>query len=161
MRFHRTIGVVGGIAALTLTAAPAAAQAETQTEHYTADFSQSFVGPCDGNPGLITVQGQGVFHWTDTGQTFQLSDHLRGSFSIDPDDPGLETVSGHFVLHHLENVNYDQLKDWRVTDSVRSVGSTEDGRNLPVQTTLTVFYSADGGAEVKVDSVRCGGEIVP
>jgi hypothetical protein len=157
MTLHRTIGALSGAAALVLAAAPAVAQAETQTDHYTADFSDSFVGPCDGSTGVITVQGQGVIHLTDTGKTFQLHDHLRGSFSFDPDDPGLETLSGHFVLQHRENVNYGHLKDWRVTDTIRSVGSTADGKSMPVHTTLTVLFSADGGVEVKVDTVKCGG----
>jgi hypothetical protein len=53
-----------------------------------------------------------------------------------------------------------QLKDWRVTDTIRSVGSTEDGKNVPVHTTLTVLFSADGGVEVKVDSIKCGRETI-
>jgi hypothetical protein len=160
MKLHRTVAALGGTAALLLAAAPAIAHADTQTEHYTADFSDSFVGPCDGSTGVITVQGQGIVHWTDTGKTFQLHDSLRGSFIFDPADPGLDTVSGHFVFQHRENVNYGQLKDWRVTDTIRSVGSTEDGKNLPLHTTLTVLFSATGGVEVKVDRIKCGGETI-
>jgi hypothetical protein len=160
MRLRRTMAAVGGACALLLAGAPAGAQPETRTEHYTADFSQAFIGPCDGSTGTLTVQGEGIFQLVDTGRTFQLHDILHGSFSFDPDDPALETLSGHFVSQHRESVNYGQLKDFRVTDMIRSVGSTPGGRNLPVHTTLTVHFSADGDVEVKVDSIRCGGELI-
>lgn len=159
MRLRRTIGALAGVA-LMPGVAQAAAQADTQTEHNTVGFSETFVGPCGGSIGVITVEGQEVLHLTDTGKTFQLHSNLHGSFNVDFDDPAVADLSGHFVSHHYENVNYDQLKDWRVTDSTRAVAFADDGTIIPTQITTTVLYSADGSVEVKIDSVRCGGQIV-
>jgi hypothetical protein len=161
MRFHRVIAALGGAAALMLTAAPAGAQAEHITEHYSVEFTAPSANPC--NPsitGVLTVQGDGVFTFTDTGQTFELNDNLQGRFSFDPDDPAVPTSSGHFVVQHRENVNYDQLKDLRVTDTQHTVVHLADGTSFPIQIRTTVLFSADGGVEVKVDSVSCGGQAV-
>jgi hypothetical protein len=160
MGVHRTIGVATGVAALLFAAAPAAAApADGFTEHNIVQFTDdAFVGPCDGSLGTLTVDGQEVLHVTDTGRTFRLSSTLRGMFSVDFDDPAVADVAGHFVSHHRETVNYAQLKDARVTDSIRSVAVSTDGTSLPVQTTFTVLFGADGSVEVKVDSTRCGGE---
>jgi hypothetical protein len=159
MKINRIIGTLGGAAALLLTAAPAhaSAPAENETQHNTVEFTEPFVGPCDGSLGVITVQGQEVFHLTDSGNTFQLRSIVNGTFSIDFDDPGLANLSGHFVGQHRVNFNYAQLNDLRVTDTLRSVAFGDDGTVLPVQVTTTLLFAADGGVEVKVDSVRCGG----
>ena len=61
---------------------------------------------------------------------------------------------------HRENVNYAQMKDFRLTDSIRSVAVSTDGTSMPVHTTFTVLFGADGSVNVKVDSTRCGGELV-
>jgi hypothetical protein len=159
MRVHRIIAALGGAAALLLTAAPAGAQAEHIKEHY----SVAFTDPAGSNPcnpsitGALTVQGDGVFTLTDTGQTFQLKDNLQGRFSFDPDDPALPTSSGHFVVQHRENVNYDQLKDWRVTDTQHTVVHLADGTSFPIQIRTTLLFHPDGSFEVKVDSLGCGG----
>jgi hypothetical protein len=161
MRFHRVIAAFGGAAALLLTAAPAGARAVHITDHYTVGFSEPSVTPCEPPlAGVLTVEGEGVFTLTDTGRTFELSDNLHGSFSFDPDDPAVPTSSGHFVVQHRENVNYAQLQDWRVTDTQHTIVHVADGTNFPIQIRTTVLFSADGGVEVKVDSVRCGGQAV-
>jgi len=163
MRIHRTIAALGGAAALMLTAAPAGAQADQVTQH----FSFAFTDPAGGNPcnpsgpgGVLTVQGDGVFHLTDTGQTFQLLNNAEGLFTFEPNDPGELSSSGHFVVLHRENVNYGQLKDFRITDTTLLVALLEDGTSVPIEITTTLLISADGTVEVKVDSVRCGGQIV-
>ena len=161
MRIHRVIAALGGAAALLLAAAPAGAQAEPITEHYTVEFTVPSANPC--NPsitGVITVQGDGVFTLTDTGQTFHLNDNLQGRFSFDPDDPAVPTSSGHFVVQHRENVNYDQLKDLRVTDTQHTVVHLADGNSFPIQIRTTLLFHPDGSFEVKVDSLGCGGQSV-
>jgi hypothetical protein len=159
MGFHRVIAALGGAAALLLTAAPAGAQPEHITEHYSVGFSEPSLTPCEPPlSGVLTVEGDGVFTLTDTGRTFQLSDNLHGWFSFDPDDPALPTSSGHFVVQHRENVNYAQLQDWRVTDTQHTIVHVADGTNFPIQIRTTVLFGADGSVEVKVDSVRCGGQ---
>lgn len=159
MKINRIIAALGAIAALMLTAAPAhaSAPAENETQHNTVEFTESFVGPCDGSLGVITVQGQEIFHLTNSGNTFQLRSIVHGTFSIDFDDPGLANLSGHFVGQHRVNA---QLNDLRVTDTLRSVAFGDDGTVLPVRATTTVLYSPDGGVEVTVDTVRCGGQLV-
>jgi hypothetical protein len=159
MRFHRVIATLGGAAALLLTASPAGAQAAHITQHYSVGFTEPSVTPCEPPLlGVLTVNGDGVFTLTDTGQTFVLSDNLQGEFSFDPDDPAAPTSSGHFVVQHRENVNYAQLHDLRVTDTQHTTVHLADGTNLPIQIRTTVVFSADGGVEVKVDSATCGGQ---
>ena len=159
MRLHRVVAVLGGAAALLLAAAPADAQAEHITDHYSVGFSEPSLTPCDPPlAGVLTVQGEGVFTLTDTGRTFMISDNLQGVFMFDPDDPAAPTSSGHFVVQHRENVNYAQLQDWRVTDTQHTIVHVADGTNFPIQIRTTVLFSADGGVEVKVDSVSCGGQ---
>jgi hypothetical protein len=153
--------IVGGATLLLVASPPAlAAAADTFTEHNVVQFTNpGFVGPCDGSVGTLTVDGEEVLHVTDSGGSFRLSSTLRGTFSVDFADPAVADVVGHFVSHHRENVNYDRLKDFRVTDSVRSVAVSTDGTSLPVHTTFTVLVGADGSVEVKVDSTRCGGDL--
>lgn len=156
MKVNRMIGALAGTAALMLTAAPAqaSAPAENETQHNTVEFTESFVGPCDGSVGVIMVQGQEVFHLTNSGNTFQLHSIVNASFSIDFDDPGLTNLSGRFVGQHRVNFNDAQLNDRRVTDTTRSVAFGDDGTVLPVQVTAPgtpVRRSASVGAAVGVE----------
>jgi hypothetical protein len=158
MKLNRIIAALGGGAALLLTAAPAGAQAVHITDHYSVGFTELAVSPCEPPlVGVLTIEGDGVFTLTDTGRTFELSDNLHGVFSFDPDDPAVPTSSGHFVAQHRENLNYAQLHDLRVTDAEHFIVHVADGTNFPIQIRTTVLFSADGGVEVKVDSVGCGG----
>ena len=161
MRVHRLFGAATVVAGTVLAAAPAAAApAESFTEHNIVQFTDpGFINPCDGSTATLTVDGEEVFHLTDSGRTFRLSSTLRGTFSLDLADPASD-VSGHFVSLHQETVNYSQLKDYRVTDRIRSVSLSTEGSRLAVQTTLTLLFGADGSVEVKVDSARCGGQAV-
>lgn len=160
MRVHRTIGIATAVASSLVAAAPAvAAPADSFTEHNIVQFTDpAFVGPCNGSIGILTVDGEEVLHVTETGQTFRLSSTVRGVFSVDFQDPAVADVSGRFVSHHQENVNFGQLKDFRVTDNIHSVAVSADGTSLPVHTRFTVLFGADGSVEVKIDSTRCGGE---
>jgi hypothetical protein len=161
MKFHRVIAALGGAAALLLTAAPAGAQAEQETQHFSFEFTEPSVNPCVPSiTGVLSVQGDGVFHLTDTGTTFQLLNNAQGFFTFEPDDPAALSASGHFVVLHRENVNFGQLKDLRITDTTQSVAHVEDGTSVPIRVTTTLLISADGSVEVKVDSVRCGGSLV-
>jgi hypothetical protein len=161
MRFHRVIAALGGAAALLLTAAPAGAQAEQETQHFSFEFTEPSVNVCVPSiTGVLSVQGDGVFHLTDTGTTFQLLNNAQGLFTFEPDDPAELSSTGHFVVLHRENVNYGQLKDLRITDVTLLVARLEDGTNVPIQITTTLLISADGSVEVKVDSVSCGGQSV-
>ena len=108
----------------------------------------------------MTIDGVQVLHITETGRTFRFSSNLSGTFSVDFDDPAVADVTGHFVSQHRETVNFGELKDYRVTDLVRSVAFSADGTSQPVQTTFTVLFGADGSVEVKVDRARCGGQPV-
>ena len=159
MRFHRVIAVLGGAAALLVSASPAGAQAVHIKDHYSLGFSEPSATPCEPPlPGVLTVQGEGVLSATDNGNTFALTDNLHGNFSFVPDDPAVPSSSGHFVVQHRENVNYAQLKDLRVTDTQHTSVHLADGTNLPIQIRTTILFSADGNVEVKVDSVSCGGQ---
>jgi len=159
MGFHRVIAVLGGAAVLLLAGAPAGAQAEHVTEHYTVGFSEPSVTPCDPPlDGVLTVAGEGVVTLTDTGRTFQLKDNLHGRFTFVPTASGAPSSSGHFVVQHRENVNYAQLTEYRVTDTQHTIVHVADGTNFPIQIRTTLLFSADGGFEAKVDSVRCGGQ---
>jgi len=162
MRVHQAIGIATAVGALLFAAAPAvAAPADSFTEHNIVQFTDpGFVGPCDGSVGTLTVDGQEVVRVTDTGQTFRFSSMLRGTFIADFHDPAVADVAGQFVSEHRENVNYAQLKDFRVIDSIHSVAVSADGTSLPVHTTFTVLFGADGSVEVKIDSTRCGGELI-
>jgi hypothetical protein len=161
MRIHRTIAALGGAVALMLTAAPAGAQADQVTQHFSFEFSEPSVNVCIPSiTGVLSVRGDGVFHLTDTGQTFQLLNNAEGLFTFEPDDPGELSSSGHFVVLHRENVNFGQLQDLRITDTTLLVALLEDGTRVPIQITTTLLISADGSVEVKVDSVRCGGQLV-
>jgi hypothetical protein len=160
MRFHRTIAALGGAAALLVTAAPAGAQATQETEHYSFELSLPSLSPCDDPPytGVLTVEGDGVFTFTDTGTNLQLTDNAQGRFTVDPDDPGVPSSSGHFVIQHRERLNYDQLKDLRVTDTQHTIVHEVDGTNFPIQVMTTVLFSAEGEVDVKVDSIKCGSQ---
>jgi hypothetical protein len=160
MRFHRTIAALGGVAALLVTAAPAGAEATHVTEHYSFELSLPFAAPCDdpSYTGVLTVEGDGVLTFTDTGTSFQFTDNAHGQFTVDPDDPGVPASSGHFVLQHRDRLNYGQLKDRRVTDTQHTIVHVVDGTNFPIQIVTTVLISAEGEIDVKVDSVKCGGQ---
>lgn len=161
MRIHRIIAVLGGAAALMLAAGPAGAQAEQETQHFSFEFSEPSVNLCIPSiTGVLSVQGDGFFHLTDTGQTFQLTNTVQGTFTFEPDDPSELSSTGHFVVQHRENLNYGQLQDLRVTDTTLLVALLEDGTHTPIEIMTTLLISADGSVEVKVDSVRCGGQIV-
>ena len=160
MRVHRLLAAFGGVAAVMIPAASAGADAGVLTQHLTFDASQPFVGPCDGIPGVLTTSIEEILHVTDTGRTFNVVSNQRGSFSFDPDDAGLSTLTGTFVSHHHESVNFGQLKDYRITDSIRAVGVDEDGGRTPITVTTTVLFAADGGVTVKLDSIRCDGQLV-
>ena len=161
MKVHRVLGAATVVAGIVLAAAPAAAApAESFTEHNVVQFTDTgFINPCDGSPATLTVDGEEVFHVTDNGRTFRLSSTLRGTFTLDLAAPASD-LAGHFVSLHNETVNYGQLKDYRVTDRIRSVSLSTDGSRVAVQTTMTVLFGADGSVEVKVDSARCGGQPV-
>lgn len=165
MKLNRTIAPLCGAAALILAATPAGAQAEHETQHnvieFTDPFFSGFTETCDPALGNLTVQGEEVVSVTDTGATLQLHVNAHGSFTLDPHDPGLLSSSGHFVLQHRENVNYGQLSDWRVTDTTHAVATFEDGSSVPVHVRTTLLFSADGSVEVKVDSIKCGGQTAP
>ena len=159
MRVHRVIAALGGAAALLFTVAPAGAQADHVTDHYSFGFSEPSVTPCEPPlAGVLTVEGEGVVTLTDTGQTFQLKDNAHGTFNFVPTDPAAPTSSGHFVVQHRENLNYAQLQDYRVTDTQHTIVHLANGANFPIQIRTTLLFSADGGVEVKVDSVSCGGQ---
>jgi hypothetical protein len=162
MRFHRTIAALGGAVALMLMAAPAGAQAMQVTQH----FSVGFTDPAGMNPcvpsitGVTTVQGDGVIHLTETGSTFQMTSTVQGLFTFEPDDPSQPSSSGTFVDQDRQNVNFGQLKELRFSEDTLLVAHVEDGTNVPIQIRFTVLMFADGTVEVKVDSVRCGGQLV-
>jgi hypothetical protein len=162
MKFHRTIAALGSAVALTLMAAPAGAQAVQETQHFSVAFTDpAGVNPCVPSIGGVTsVQGDGVMHLTDTGSTFQMTSTLQGLFTFEPNDPNQPSSSGHFVVQNRQDVNFGQLKDLRVTETTLLVAHVEDGTNVPIQIRLTQLVSADGTVEVKVDSVRCGGQLV-
>lgn len=160
MRFHRTIAALGGAAALLVTTAPAGAQATQDTEHYSFNLSLPFVASCDDPTytGVLTVEGDGVLTFTDTGTNFQFTDNAQGLFTVDPDDPAVPSSSGHFVVQHREHLNYDQLKEHRVTDTQHTIVHEVDGTNFPIQIMTTVLFSAEGEVDVKVDTIKCGGQ---
>jgi hypothetical protein len=159
---RRVLAALGGAGALLLLAGPAVAQVEPVTEHNHIEITDpAFIGPCDGSPGLLEVEGEEVFHLTDTGRTLQVSVTTHVSFTFDPYADGLSTATGRAVLRHQENVNYAQLADWRVTDATHSIAFFDDGTSQPVQIVTTVLFAADGGIDVKIDSIRCGGQLVP
>jgi hypothetical protein len=158
---RRVLAALGSAGALLLTAGPAGAQAEPTTEHNHVEFTDpDFVAPCDGALGLLEVVGEEVIHITDTGRTLQVSVTVHVSFTVDPYAEGLPTATGHAVLRHQENVNYAQLADWRVTDATHSIAFFDDGTSQPVHVLTTMLFAADGGIEIKVDSIRCGGQLV-
>ena len=162
MKVHYTIGAAFAAAATVLGAGHvAAAPLANFTEHNVVQFTDpGYIGPCDGSAGTLTVDGEEVFHVTDTGRTLRVTNTLRGAFSIDFTDPAVSDVEGHFVSVHHENVNYAQLQDWRVTDNIHAVAFAADGSQQPVHTMFTVLYGADGSVEVKIDSTRCGGQAI-
>jgi hypothetical protein len=160
MRAHRVIAALAGVAAVALPAASASAETVVVTEHATFDFSIPFDGPCDASPGVLTATVDEVFHITATGTGFQLTSTQRGSFVFDPDAEGEPSVTGHYTLLHHERVNFGQLKDYRVTDSTRGVGTADDGTKLAFTISTTTLYSADGDVTVKFDSIRCDGRLI-
>jgi hypothetical protein len=145
---------------LILAAAPAGAQAEHETQHnvieFTDPFFSGFTETCEPALGNLTVQGEEVVSFTDTGATLQVHVNAHGSFTLDPHDPGLLSSSGHFILQHRENVNYGQLSDWRVTDTTHAVAKFEDGSSVPVHMRTTLLFSADGSVESRSTASSAG-----
>jgi hypothetical protein len=160
MRAHRVIASLAVVAAVALPAASASADAAVETEHFSYEFSIPFEGPCDGSPGVLTAAVDEIFHITATGTGFQVSSTQRGSFVFDPDAEGEPSLTGHYTLLHHERVNFGQLKDYRVTDSTRGVGTADDGTKLAFTISTTTLYSADGDVTVKFDSIRCDGRLI-
>jgi hypothetical protein len=141
-----------GLAPATASAEPAFSETIREEVHVT----QPFVGPCDGSPGLLTLDADIVIHRTVTQSTLTQQVTQHGAFVFDPTDDSLSTLSGHFVDRESINVNFGQLKDARQRLMTRAVGVDENGDRFPIIVTTVIHYSADGTVEVLVDDVRCG-----
>ena len=150
-------GALAGLCSVGL--APAAASAEpafSETIRDEVHVTQPVLGPCDGSPGLLTLDADIVIHRTSTGSTFTEQGTQHGDFVFDPADDALPALSGQFVDRRSVNVNFGQLKDFRVREMIRAVGIDENGGRFPIIVTTVIHFGADGSVEVLVDDVRCG-----
>src|SRR2546427_12067821 len=100
----RLVGVVGllTMAALgsgVLTAAPAGAQATTETDHVTnVTDSHRDVNPCSGAAGTFTLTYSGVFHSTELPNgTSWFTGTIHGTASSVPDDSTQPSYAGKFT----------------------------------------------------------------
>jgi hypothetical protein len=158
MTIIQTLATTTAAAAIAVfTATPVEAAVTTAIERNPVSYTEPTFGPCDGNAGTLTVEGEAMTHVTDTGKTFQLSSTTRAVFSYVPDDPTLPSASGHFVSRETINVNSAQLKDARQRLLTRAIAVSEDGDRFPILFTTVILYTADGGVDVLIDEVRCLG----
>ncbi len=120
-----------------------AAPAETETITV-KDATESFtdVNPCTGEPGLVTVTYNGVFHITalDDG-TYHITGTETGTFTFEPDDPSQPSVTGRFTIWFGENSNQASFNG---TFTFRVNGQGSDGSTVRFNGVAHISVSATG-----------------
>jgi hypothetical protein len=162
---RRIIPTLIAVCALTLGAAPvlAGGPAETHTETV-KNLTESFpdFNPCTGDPGVVTVTYNGVFHMTQLASgELHLTGTLTGQFVFEPDDSSLPSYTGRFTNWFGENHNQNQAAatfTFRLR-GVGSDGSTVTAHGVSHITAETIDFSAFPpiveGLKVMFDKFDC------
>jgi hypothetical protein len=121
---RRLIPLIAATGLLLFTAAPASAAASstTATVH---DVTESFptVNPCTGDPGIVTVTYNGVFHTsTDTTGGTHVTGTMTGTFEFEPTDTTQASYTGRFANWFGGNIGANGEGFWS-TFSLTGYGS--------------------------------------
>ncbi len=127
----------------------------TQTFHNATD-SFPAANPCTGDPAMITMTYNGVFHVTEltSGRgagTLWATGTQAGDIVITPSDPSLPTYTGHFAAWFGDNNNLQNGVETS-TISIHATGS--DGSTLDYHDVEHLSVSATG-VTVSFDKPVC------
>jgi len=132
-------------------AASAEAVTETITFH---DVTETFadVNPCTGDPVIVTITYNGVFHFTaDAAGGGHFTGTAAGTFEVIPLDPSLPTYAGHFAQWMGANFSSNSDGFW-VTFNLKGTGS--DGSTLSVNAVAQIHFS-NGVLHVAFEKLNC------
>lgn len=136
---------------ITLTASSVAfAQADSQTLVLN-DTTEVAPGenPCTGDPGTLTQTYNGVIHYTtDPNGGIHGTITFAGTFTFEPDEPGLPSYSGRFAFWAGFNTTANNDGFWE-TLSVNGIGT--DGSVLQANAVIQIHAS---NGELLVDFVK-------
>jgi hypothetical protein len=144
---------VAVIALLGLTGAPVAADSRdsTVTLHGVTETFPD-VNPCTGDPGMVTVTYNAVFHESgDAAGGFHLTGTQTGTFEFVPDDATQPSFTGRFTVWFGGNIGANGEGFWQ-TFSVTGYGS--DGSMLQFNAVAQFHYS-NGAVHVDFTLENC------
>jgi hypothetical protein len=150
---RRLIPLLAATGLLLLTAAPAgaAASATTDTVHR---FTETFpsANPCTGDPGMVTVTYNGVFHTSvdATGGT-HLTGTVIGRFEFEPTDTSQPSFTGRFTNWFGGNIGANGQGFWS-TFSLTGYGS--DGSVIHFNGVMQ-FHFSNGEVHVEFTLENC------
>jgi len=142
-----------GLLVLAFTAAPVAAnnRDSTQTLHgVTETFPEA--NPCTGDPGLVTVTYNAVFHESvDAAGGTHLTGTLTGTFEFQPTDTSQPSYSGRFTNWFGGNIGANGQGFWS-TFSLTGYGS--DGSVIHFNGVMQ-FHVSNGEVNVEFTLENC------
>jgi hypothetical protein len=151
--FRRLIPLIAATGLLLFTAAPASAAASSTTETvHRATDSFATVNPCTGDPGIVTITYNGVFHTSidATGGT-HVTGTLTGTFQFAPTNPTQPSFSGRFTNWFGGNIGANGQGFWS-TFSLTGQGS--DGSVIHFNG-VTQFHVSNGKVHVEFALENC------
>jgi hypothetical protein len=150
---RRLIPLIAATGLLVFTAAPASAAASSTTETVHG-VTESFpeVNPCTGDPGIVTVTYNGVFHTSidATGGT-HLTGTLTGTFEFAPTDATQPSFTGRFTNWFGGNIGANGQGFWS-TFSLTGRGS--DGSVIHFNGVMQ-FHFSNGEVHVEFTLENC------
>jgi hypothetical protein len=154
MRKLRISGLIVALLALPTPALAHGGPPNTFTD-VMKDFTQTipFGNPCTGDPGVVTIKINGVFHVTEFADLHvHVSGTSTGTFVFDTTDPSLPDYSGRFTQSFAENGNPN---GFNASSTFRVRGTGTDGSSLRFhQTTHLTIVGSD--VVVTFDKTSCG-----
>ena len=142
-----------GLLVFAFTAAPVAADNRNSTltlHRFTETFPEA--NPCTGDPGLVTVTYNAVFHESvDASGGIHLTGTLTGTFDFQPTDTSQPSYSGRFTSWFGGNIGANGEGFWS-TFSLTGWGS--DGSVIHFNA-VTQFHYSNGGLHVDFTLENC------
>jgi hypothetical protein len=134
MRRFFTATVLIAVASAVLAMMPAAARAEgaTVTSSVTRNVADTiaFTNPCTGESGTVELVSTVIFVLTiRPNGTVSIVAETTGSFTLIPDDPAGQTVTGHFVATDTFGGGVNDVE----TTVLTAQGTASDGSRYSVQ----------------------------
>lgn len=132
-------------AALAVAAAAPAAWADGAevTTTVVRDVTETiqFVNPCTGETAMATITYDGVLHQANRpNNTFMVSNHLQGTFVLNPDAPGAPNVTGSFSQSFIIAAGSNTAN----TQVLKANGIDDNGDPFELQVVIHLTVSSSG-----------------